>query len=326
MEEVTNNDLVLYLGSLFLLSLVPKATDILIEETSKMTVLIYGILTFLVVYLTQHLMRVLTQQAIKIGNASKEELEVISKRGLFNLGMRLVWLLVGLIVPTVTLVVYMILPILDFLQNAVEHEESEFVQQMGDEQREYYREDQHRFWGNGWQKYGKLVRSALSTSSGDGDESQQPNWWQEFNQQWHDRLNQQVADLSQQLAESDDPKVKAALQGKIDRLHQEQTMISSKLSETQRRYQQRQSREQDRLQSRLAPIEKKIDQLQNQLTQETEATKQEQLQKEIAKWQQKWQEEVAASQKRKDQTQQKTEERYRNFIDHMPQQPNQDEK
>lgn len=63
-ENVRNKDLVVYLLSLFFLSLVPKSTGLLIEDTAQDVMLLYGVLTLIVLVLTQYLITSLTKQAL----------------------------------------------------------------------------------------------------------------------------------------------------------------------------------------------------------------------------------------------------------------------
>lgn len=300
-EYVTNKDLVIYLISLFLLSLVPKATDVLIEETSQSTLLMYGILTFLVVFFTENLMNTLTEQAVAEKQTSEEELQRARKRSIFSLFARLLLLLVGLFLPRFSLVVYMVFPILDFLQNAVDHEEADFLEQMGSEQKEFYQEDQRELWKNNWQKYGTLVKSALEDGRGGPGGFQgrgRPAWWQNVDRQWNTRLSSELDQLNQRLQQTTDSNEAALIQKEIDRINQEQEKIQSKIAATQQRFQERQGQEQERLQKRLEPIEKDIANLEEQLKHESDPDKRQKLQEKVQSAQDQYQKELNSSQER----------------------------
>ena len=295
--EVTNKDLVIYLMSLFLLSLVPKATDVLIEETSQSTLMMYGVLTLFVVFLTELLLNTLTKQAVQEKQTPKEEIDNVRRRGIALIASRILLLIVGLFFPRFSLIVYMILPVLDFLQNAVDHEETEFLQQMGTDQREFYQEDPHQVWQNNWQKYGILLRTALA-GRGDGaedDPSQQqgerPDWWQSFDRKWQQRLTSEQEHLTQRLKSATDENEIAALKTQLQRLDDEQEAIDHKLSATQERFKQR-------LWRHLQPIQTEMTELETALQQETDPKTIKKLNSQLQKAKKKYQEELSSSQDR----------------------------
>ncbi|KAF1293903.1 TMEM175 family protein [Candidatus Enterococcus leclercqii] len=302
--EVTNKDLVIYLMSLFLLSLVPKATDVLIEETSQSTLMMYGVLTLFVVFLTELLLNTLTKQAVQEKQTPKEEIDNVRRRGIALIASRILLLIVGLFFPRFSLIVYMILPVLDFLQNAVDHEETEFLQQMGTDQREFYQEDPHQVWQNNWQKYGTLLRTALA-GRGDGaedDPSQQqgerPDWWQSFDRKWQQRLTSEQEHLTQRLKSATDENEIAALKTQLQRLDDEQEAIDHKLSATQERFKKRQDQEQQRLWRHLQPIQTEMTELETALQQETDPKTIKKLNSQLQNAKKKYQEELSSSQDR----------------------------
>ncbi|MGX7351794.1 hypothetical protein RU97_GL001213 [Enterococcus canis] len=312
-ETVTNKDLVIYLFSLFLLSLVPKATDVLIEETSKSTLLMYGILTLLVVMFTEKLLNTLTEQAVAAKQTPKEEINRVRRRGIATIGARILLLVLGLFFARFSLVVYMILPILDFLQNAVDHEETEFIEQMGTEQRDFYRQDQQQFWQNNWKKYGTLLKSALDNGSNTGKmprpDERRPDWWQNFDRQWNDRLSTELDQLTKRLNETHDEREAATIEKKIQRIKSEQDDIRDKLAETQEHFKRRQGQEQQRLQKRLDPIQEEMQELQEKLQKETDPKKQQKWQSQLDELSEKYHEEITTSNARTQQNVQQVQKR-----------------
>lgn len=301
-EEVNNRDLIFYLISLFLLSLVPKATDLLIEETSTTTVLMYGILTLLVVFFTQGLIGTLTEQAVAEGKTTKLALEGVRKRGWSTIFARLLLLIVGIFLPRFSLVFYMILPILDFLRNAADQEETQFVGQMGSDQQQYYQEDQQQFWGSSWQKYGTLLRSALESNKGQpqaeaGVDPRQA-WQEAFNRKWQERLEAEMGNLKQQIQASDQPAEQAALQARLTHLQQEQAQIQQRLKMTRQRFEQRAQAERQQFMDKTTPIKNEIDDLTRQQAATEDEKEQAQLAKKMAKAQEDYQKAVRDSQKR----------------------------
>ena len=78
-NQVKNKDLVIYLLLLFFLSLVPSATRLLIEDTTKQTLLIYGVLTLNVTLVMRRLIVALTGQAIKDQEQRKRRISELNK-------------------------------------------------------------------------------------------------------------------------------------------------------------------------------------------------------------------------------------------------------
>jgi uncharacterized membrane protein len=214
-EKIKNKDFVVYMILMFFLSLVPAFTRLLIEDTNREIVLMYGLLTFIVTIFLQILLNSLEQQI----NENKKVNEGIQKkirvknRGAFI--FRIFILILAYFYPQLGLIVYLGLPIFGFLQNIVTHEEDIYVEQMNDEQKHYYFQSQNQPWENGFQKYSALLRSSMNNAQG---AQRDPKWWQQFNKQWQIEVERKINEIDEELVKITDPSQKDHLEHKKEKL------------------------------------------------------------------------------------------------------------
>ncbi|MHC5226975.1 TMEM175 family protein [Enterococcus sp. LJL99] len=227
-EVVRNKDLVIYLISLFFLSLVPKATGLIIEDTTKETLFIYGLLTLIVVILTQLLLISLTKEAMQEHKIDAFFIEVLKKRSIMTIGLRLVLLLLSFFAVTVTLGIYMFLPIFSFLQNVIDREEEAFVNQMDTEQKDFYLSDKKNFWGNSARKYSRILQTSLGDARRNR-ENLSPEWWNQFNEQWQKQLDEEITTTKRQLVQAETKKESNSLAHRLNRLEHEAEKMAKKV-------------------------------------------------------------------------------------------------
>lgn len=156
-NQVKNKDLVIYLLLLFFLSLVPSATRLLIEDTTKQTLLIYGVLTLIVTLVMRRLIVALTGQAIKDQEQRKRRISELNKQDMLSIGSRIIVLIFGMFYVRPTLIVYLVLPILAFLQNIIDREEDSLIATLDEEQQVDYFQDRNQVWGNSMRRYSSLL-------------------------------------------------------------------------------------------------------------------------------------------------------------------------
>lgn len=227
-EVVRNKDLVLYLISLFFLSLVPKATGLIIEDTTKETLFIYGLLTLIVVILTQLLTLSLTKEAIQEHKVDAFFIQVLKKRSIITIVLRTVLLLLSFFAVTITLIIYLFLPIVSFLQNVIDREEEAFVNQMDTDQKDFYLRDKKNFWGNSARKYSRILQTSLGDARRNR-ENLSPEWWNQFNEQWEKRLNEEINATKRQLAQATTKKEINNLTHHLNRLEHEAEKMAKKV-------------------------------------------------------------------------------------------------
>lgn len=227
-EVVRNKDLVLYLISLFFLSLVPKATGLIIEDTTKETLFLYGLLTLIVVILTQLLIISLTKEAIQEHKIDDFFIQVLKKRSMLTIILRILLLFLSSFAVTFALIIYMLLPIFNFLQNVIDREEEAFVNQMDTEQKDFYLNDKRNFWGNPARKYSRILQTSLGDARRNR-ENLSPEWWNQFNEQWQKQLNEEIDTTKRQLAQTSNKKESNSLTHRLHRLEYEAEKMAKKV-------------------------------------------------------------------------------------------------
>ncbi|MGX7182273.1 TMEM175 family protein [Enterococcus pallens] len=230
-EKVKNKILVVYMLLLFFLSLVPSATRLLIEDTTQETLLIYGVLTLIVTFTARRMAVSLTKQAIQDPSLQKRRVDELNRQDMFSLLARLVLLVIGWYLVEPVLIIYLILPILAFMQNVADREEDNFVETLTPEQRSMYFEDRGGDLRTAAKRYSQLLRESLK----DGDNQ---NRWSSLMEEWDKRVNQELSTKEQQLNQATDEKEKAKLTFEVAQLKKQQQAISMQ----QQRYQQRAAR------------------------------------------------------------------------------------
>lgn len=257
-DQVKNKELVIYLLLLFFLSLVPSATRLLIEDTTKQTLLIYGVLTLIVTGIMRRLIVALTAQAFKEEKQRKRRINELNKQDLLAIGFRVLVLIFGLFYVRPALIIYLILPILAFLQNIIDREEDNLVAALDDQQQADYFQDRNQVWGNSMRRYSTLLRDSLIAN-----QDQDPDRWKQVMADWEGRINNEINDRKQRLSSLDE-KERRRVENEIDRLEKQKQRMTFQKEMTERRLdqektktEQRLNQEKDRTNRRLGRKEEK---------------------------------------------------------------------
>lgn len=257
-DQVKNKELVIYLLLLFFLSLVPSATRLLIEDTTKQTLLIYGVLTLIVTGIMRRLIVALTAQAFKEEKQRKRRINELNKQDLLAIGFRVLVLIFGLFYVRPALIIYLILPILAFLQNIIDREEDNLVAALDDQQQADYFQDRNQVWGNSMRRYSTLLRDSLIAN-----QDQDPDRWKQVMADWEGRINNEINDRKQRLSSLDE-KERQRVENEIDRLEKQKQRMTFQKEMTERRLdqektktEQRLNQEKDRTNRRLGRKEEK---------------------------------------------------------------------
>ena len=228
-DQVKNKDLVVYLLLLFFLSLVPSATRLLIEDTTKQTLLIYGVLTVIVTFVMRRLIVALTGQSLKDVELRKRRVNELNRQDLLSIGFRIVVLIFGLFYVRPALIIYLILPILAFLQNIVDREEDNLIATLDDEQQADYFQDRNQVWGNPMRRYSTLLRDSMK-ANGDYD----PDRWKQIMSDWECHFNNEINQKKQQLSSMNEHDKRRA-ENEIDRLEKQKQKMARQEAMTERR-------------------------------------------------------------------------------------------
>lgn len=228
-DQVKNKDLVVYLLLLFFLSLVPSATRLLIEDTTKQTLLIYGVLTLIVTFVMRRLIVALTGQSLKDAEQRKRRVSELNRQDLLSIGFRVVVLIFGLFYVRPALIIYLILPILAFLQNIIDREEDNLIATLDDEQQADYFQDRNQVWGNPMRRYSTLLRDSMK-ANGDYD----PDRWKQIMSDWEGHINNEINQKKQQLSSMNEHDKRRA-ENEIDRLEKQKQKMARQEAMTERR-------------------------------------------------------------------------------------------
>lgn len=257
-DQVKNKELVIYLLLLFFLSLVPSATRLIIEDTTKQTLLIYGVLTLIVTGIMRRLIVALTAQAFKEEKQRKRRINELNRQDLLAIGFRVLVLIFGLFYVRPALIIYLILPILAFLQNIIDREEDNLVAALDDQQQADYFQDRNQVWGNSMRRYSTLLRDSLIAN-----QDQDPDRWKQVMADWEGRTNNEINDRKQRLSSLDE-KERRRVENEIDRLEKQKQRMTFQKEMTERRLdqektktEQRLNQEKDRTNRRLGRKEEK---------------------------------------------------------------------
>ncbi|MDT2702482.1 TMEM175 family protein [Enterococcus dongliensis] len=227
-EQVKNRDLVIYLLLLFFLSLVPSATRLLIEDTTKQTLLIYGVLTLIVTVVMRRLITALTKQVLD-DNQRELRIKLLNKQDGLSVIFRVVVLIFGLFFIRPTLIIYLVLPIMAFLQNMVEREENDLIASLDSQQQADYFQDRNQVWGNSMRRYSALLRDSMKDGRAyDSDR------WKKIMADWEEYINGEINErkrLLPSLNENETRRVK----NEIVRLEKQRQRMEMQKSLTEER-------------------------------------------------------------------------------------------
>lgn len=240
-EQVKNKDLVVYLLLLFFLSLVPSATRLLIEDTTKQTLLIYGVLTLIVTLVMRRLIVALTSQSLKDEEQRKRRVNELNKQDMVSIGFRVIVLIFGLFYVRPALIIYLILPIMAFLQNIIDREEDNLLATLDDQQQADYFQDRNQVWGNSVRRYSTLLRDSMK-ANGDHD----PERWKQVMADWEGHINNEINERKERLS-SLDGNDKRRVENEIDRLEKQKQRMAMQKAMTERRLNQQKDMPNQRL-------------------------------------------------------------------------------
>ena len=240
-DQVKNKDLVVYLLLLFFLSLVPSATRLLIDDTIKQTLLIYGVLTLIVTFVMRRLIVALTAQSLKDVEQRKRRVNELNRQDLLAIGFRIIVLIVGMFYVRPVLIIYLILPILAFLQNIIDREEDNLIATMDEDQQIDYFQDRNQVWGNSMRRYSSLLRDSMK-----GDDAQNPERWRQVMADWDEHVTKEINQRKQDLPTLNEHDKRRA-EAEITRLEQQKKRLEMQKAMTERRFNQQKDPNEPRL-------------------------------------------------------------------------------
>lgn len=240
-DKVKNKDLVIYLLLLFFLSLVPSATRLLIEDTTKQTLLIYGVLTLIVTLVMRRLIVALTGQSISNEDQRKLRVSDLNRQDMLSIGFRIIVLIFGLFYVRPALIIYLILPILAFLQNIVDREEDSLIATLDEEQQADYFQDRNQVWGNSMRRYSSLLRDSLKAT-----DAQDSDRWRQVMADWEEHVTKEINQRKKELPTLNEQD-KHRVEGEITRLEKQKQRMAMQKAMTERRLSQQRGKNEQQL-------------------------------------------------------------------------------
>lgn len=194
LDSVTNKIVILDLILLFILSLIPTFTKLITEDTDKISVTIYGILSVVITMLFNYMVDTLTKTKY---NSDEDVRKIFTNIYGRNNGIiilvYLIAIILGIFYPKIALVLYFIIPIKSFFNYVGENEEFQNISEMNQNGRSFYlqmsREDQ--------MKYRSILIKYFRNLRKTNNPEEQTRLWNEFAQSMKQNFNVSEEQLHQ---------------------------------------------------------------------------------------------------------------------------------
>ncbi|UDM32558.1 TMEM175 family protein [Lentilactobacillus laojiaonis] len=194
LDSVTNKIVILDLILLFILSLIPTFTKLITEDTDKISVTIYGILSVVITMLFNYMVDTLTKTKY---NSDEDVRKIFTNIYGRNNGIiilvYLIAIILGIFYPKIALVLYFIIPIKSFFNHVGENEEFQNISEMNQNGRSFYlqmsREDQ--------MKYRSILIKYFRNLRKTNNPEEQTRLWNEFAQSMKQNFNVSEEQLHQ---------------------------------------------------------------------------------------------------------------------------------
>lgn len=224
-EKIKNKILIIYFILLFLLSLIPTATRLLIEDTTKQTIILYGILSLIVTFIMGRIIIALTEQA----KINKDDKKIIIKAAnnisRFTLFFRLFLIILSYFFIYPVLVIYLVLPIISFLQNMIDREEEKIIEGLHKDQQDAYLENRDNPWGGQINRYTNLLRNSFK----DDSDSKNSYNWESLMKNWKENIDTEINKKETQLSSSTGKKQRQ-IKRELNQLYQQKKHLEERLS------------------------------------------------------------------------------------------------
>lgn len=221
-DEVKNKTLVSYMLLLFVLSLVPTVTRILIEHTNKQTILLYGVLTFIVMLVMNRVIVSVTKQTDQDSEVLKFTVDELNKQELFSIILRTLLIIFSYFFVHTALVIYLFLPIIEFLQNIVDREEEKLVGSLDTVSQQDYVRNRNQLWGNTRNRYTSLLRDSLQDNA-NSHSLQQERWIEE----WQMRIAQEIKNKENELSKNQAGKT-SKVENQLEQLYRQRDRLNKR--------------------------------------------------------------------------------------------------
>lgn len=221
-DEVKNKTLVSYMLLLFVLSLVPTVTRILIEHTNKQTILLYGVLTFIVMLVMNRVIVSVTKQTDQNSEVLKFTVDELNKQELFSIILRTLLIIFSYFFVHIALVIYLFLPIIEFLQNIVDREEEKLVGSLDTVSQQDYVRNRNQLWGNTRNRYTSLLRDSLQDNANSHSLQQERRI-----EEWQMRIAQEIKNKENELSKNQAGKT-SKIENQLEQLYRQRDRLNKR--------------------------------------------------------------------------------------------------
>lgn len=221
-DEVKNKTLVSYMLLLFVLSLVPTVTRILIEHTNKQTILLYGVLTFIVMLVMNRVIVSVTRQTDQDSEVLKFTVDELNKQELFSIILRTLLIIFSYFFVHIALVIYLFLPIIEFLQNIVDREEEKLVGSLDTVSQQDYVRNRNQLWGNTRNRYTSLLRDSLQDNANSHSLQQERRI-----EEWQMRIAQEIKNKENELSKNQAGKT-SKVENQLEQLYRQRDRLNKR--------------------------------------------------------------------------------------------------
>lgn len=221
-DEVKNKTLVSYMLLLFVLSLVPTVTRILIEHTNKQTILLYGVLTFIVMLVMNRVIVSVTKQTDQDSEVLKFTVDELNKQELFSIILRTLLIIFSYFFVHTALVIYLFLPIIEFLQNIVDREEEKLVGSLDTVSQQDYVRNRNQLWGNTRNRYTSLLRDSLQDNANSHSLQQERRI-----EEWQMRIAQEIKNKENELSKNQAGKT-SKVENQLEQLYRQRDRLNKR--------------------------------------------------------------------------------------------------
>lgn len=221
-DEVKNKTLVSYMLLLFVLSLVPTVTRILIEHTNKQTILLYGVLTFIVMLVMNRVIVSVTRQTDQDSEVLKFTVDELNKQELFSIILRTLLIIFSYFFVHIALVIYLFLPIIEFLQNIVDREEEKLVGSLDTVSQQDYVRNRNQLWGNTRNRYTSLLRDSLQDNANSHSLQQERRI-----EEWQMRIAQEIKNKENELSKNQVGKT-SKVENQLEQLYRQRDRLNKR--------------------------------------------------------------------------------------------------
>ncbi|WP_191978931.1 TMEM175 family protein [Fructilactobacillus fructivorans] len=180
-ERVANKTVVMDLIFLFFMSLVPTFTKLMTDDTSKITVMLYGTLSLILLVVFRIIVSQIAEVKYSKHSKQHEVFNYIFARNFnYSIAAYVILIVLAFFFPRIALVLFIIIPIWSFVENSHEHGTLSLATRGMEEGRIQVPESVKNLSPDQKKALRAKLASTIKASRGAKDESQKREIWSQF--------------------------------------------------------------------------------------------------------------------------------------------------